>query len=132
MKASLKFGPVFLLGTYVAILVASNAAGSKLIAVGSLAASATVFAYAVSFLVTDVTAELYGKRLSNQFVVVGFVSVLIAAGFFKLAIIAPPASFYEHQAAFERVFQTTWRLLLGGLIAYLISQFLDVHLYHVL
>ena len=124
------FPQVLMLGSYCAILVAANAAGSKLIAVGSLAASATVFAYAISFLITDLTAELYGKRVANQFVTVGFLGVLLAAGFFRIAIIAPPASFYEQQAAFEAVFGTTWRLLLGGLVAYLISQFLDVYLYH--
>ena len=100
---------------YVAVLVAANAAGSKLIAVGPLAASATVFAYAISFLITDVTSELYGKRVANQFVIIGFVGVLLAVAFFKIAILAPPASFYDSQSAFEAVFKTTGRLLAGGL-----------------
>lgn len=121
-----------LVGIYVAVLVAANAAGSKLIAVGSLAASATVFAYAISFLVTDLASELYGKRVASQFVVAGFVGVLLAVGFFRIATVAPPASFYADQEAFEAVFQTSWRLLLGGFMAYLISQFLDIQIYHFL
>ena len=61
-----------LAGLFAAVLVAANAAGSKLIAVGPLAASATVFAYAISFILTDVAAEVYGKQLARQMVWIGF------------------------------------------------------------
>ena len=62
----------------------------------------------------------------------GFLGVLVAVLFYRIALVAPPASFYENQAAFEAVFSTTWRLLIGGLAAYLVSQFLDIHIYHLL
>ena len=119
-----------LLGLYVAVLVAANAAGSKIIAVGQLAASATVFAYAISFLVTDIASEIYGRKTANQFVIVGFFGVVLAVIFFRVAFIARPAEFYTDQGAFEAVFRTSPRLLAGGFIAYLVSQFFDIAIFH--
>ncbi len=112
------------------MLVAANAAGAKLIAVGPLAASATVFIYAFSFLITDIISEIYGKKIANVLIWVGFFAVTIAVVIFQIAIRAPGASFFQSQEAYETVFGLTWRLLLGGLIAYLVSQFNDVWLFH--
>ncbi|WP_089729272.1 queuosine precursor transporter [Candidatus Thiosymbion oneisti] len=115
---------------YAALLVAANAAGTKIIAVGSLAASATVFVYALTFLVTDIVSDVYGKKAADKLVIYGFVSVLLAVVIYQLAIVAPPAPFFQNQEAYESVFGVTWRLLLGGLVAYLISQFLDIRIFH--
>lgn len=115
---------------YASLLVAANAAGAKIIAVGSLAASATVFVYALTFLVTDIVSEVYGKKAAKKLVIYGFVSVILAVLIYQLAIIAPPAPFFQNQSAYESVFGLTWRLLIGGLVAYLISQFLDIRIFH--
>ena len=121
---------LILLGSLCAILVAANAAGSKMISLGPLAASATVFAYALTFLITDLASELYGKKTAAKFVKIGFGAVLLSVVFFKVALLAPPASFYAGQKAFESVFSVSPRLLLGGLTAYLVSQHLDIRIYH--
>ena len=121
---------IYLLGAFVGLLVAANAAGSKLISVGPLVASATVFAYAFTFPITDVVAEIYGKSLARRFVVIGLFAVLGAVLFFQLAIHAPAASFYASQEAFESVFNVSARLLLGGFLGYIVSQFLDIQVYH--
>lgn len=112
------------------LLVAANAAGAKLIAVGPLAASATVFIYAFSFLITDIISEIYGKKIANVLVWVGFAAVTVAVAIFQIAVHAPSASFFQAQEAYETVFGLTWRILLGGLVAYLVSQFHDVWIFH--
>lgn len=119
-----------LLGLFVSILVASNAGGSKLIAIGSLTASATVISYALSFLITDVVSEVYGAKVANKFVWVGFIGAILSVIFFMLAVALPAASFYTDQAAFEKVFGTTPRILIGGFTSFLISQLLDVRIFH--
>ena len=119
-----------LLGLFVSILVASNAGGSKLIAIGSLTASATVISYALSFLITDVVSEVYGAKVANKFVWVGFIGAILSVLFFMMAVALPPASFYNDQEAFEKVFSTTPRILVGGFTSFLISQLLDVRIFH--
>jgi hypothetical protein len=115
---------------YSALLVAANAAGGKIIAVGSLAATATVFVYALTFLITDIVSDVYGKKAADKLVIYGFVSVLLAVGIYQFAIYAPPAPFFKNQSAYESVFGVTWRILVGALVAYLISQFLDIRIFH--
>lgn len=120
---------MLLTGVYVSLLVAANAAGSKIVAIGSLAASATVFAYAFTFPITDVATELYGKRAAQKLVIFGFSGVLLSVVFFQIALHAPGAAFYNAQEAFATIFSLTPRLLAGGLLSYLVSQFLDVWLF---
>jgi len=129
MSKSIKY-LVILSALHGGLLVAANAAGAKLIAVGPFAASATVFIYAFSFLITDIVSELYGKKIANILVWVGFVAVTVAVAIFQIAVHAPSASFFKAQGAYETVFGLTWRILLGGLIAYLVSQFHDVWIFH--
>ena len=104
--------------------------GSKLVNVFGLTASATVLAYSITFLMTDVISEIWGKRRANIIVVAGFLTIVIGYLLIKLAIVWPAASFWEDQAAFERLFGVSLRIIVGGLLAYLASQFHDVWAFH--
>lgn len=125
------FLPLLFLATfYGGLLVVTNAIGAKLIEIGPFVASATVFVYAFSFLITDVVSEIYGKKAANLFVWYGFITVIIAVVLFQLALWAPVAPFFEAQESYEEVFASSWRVLVGGLVAYLVSQFNDVWVFH--
>lgn len=130
MKNTTQFIQFLLLGLFVSILVASNAGGSKLIAFGPTIASATVVSYALSFLITDVTSEVYGREVANRFVIIGFLGALLGVGFFAITTALPPASVYQDQEAFAKVFALSPRILLGGFTSFLVSQFLDIRLFH--
>ena len=110
-------------------LATGNAAGSKLIAIGPLSASATVFIYALSFLITDIVSELFGRQIANLFVWFGIAIMIIETAIFQLAIWTPPAAFFETQAAYEAVLGVSWRFLVAGVTAYFISQFFDVFIF---
>lgn len=122
---------VWLLALNAALLVTANAAGAKMIALfGGLVASATVFPYALTFVFTDVVSELYGKKAGRLAVLVGFAGLLLSVVFFNIALWAPPASFWDLQDAYEATLGPTFRLMLGGWTSYLVSQHLDVYLFH--
>lgn len=122
---------LWLCGLNVAVLVASNAAGAKIVALPfGLAASATAISYALTFMFTDVISEVFGVKAANLAVRLGFAGVVVGVIFFSLAIVAPGATGWDNQRAFELTLGPTPRLLVGGLIAYLISQHLDVFLFH--
>jgi uncharacterized integral membrane protein (TIGR00697 family) len=121
-----------LLGAYVGMLLTAVAAGSKVFALGPFAASATVFPYALSFWITDFVTETHGRGMATRFVLVGFGVILLANVLFRVAVAVPPAPGYAHQEAFALVFSLSPRLFAAGLGAYLISQFLDVHIFHFL
>lgn len=121
----------WLIGVNAALLVASNAAGAKIIALpGGLTASATVFSYALTFTFTDTIAEIFGKKAADNAVRVAFAGLVLSVLFFRIAISAPPASEWSGQAAYDETLGLGGRLLLGGWLSYMVSQHLDVFLFH--
>ena len=120
-----------LVGINTALLVASNAAGAKMIALpGSLTASATVFSYALSFLFTDIISELYGRRSANFAVRIAFLGLFLSVIFFSISIAAPAACYWDGQRAYEKTLGLGPRILAGGWAAYMISQHFDVWIFH--
>src|SRR5687768_10900309 len=114
---------IWLIAANAALLVASNAGGSKMISVyGGLAASATVFSYAVTFVMADVINELFGIRIARLNVNVGLAGLALSVIFFQISIAAPPAAFWPNQAAYEATLGLGPRLLAGGWSAYIISN----------
>jgi uncharacterized integral membrane protein (TIGR00697 family) len=118
---------VVLLTIHTSLVISSNAAGGKIIALpGGLAASATVISYMLSFVLLGSIAELFGRAYARLVVNLGLGAMAISVAFFELAIHLPAAGFWTRQAAFEQVLGSSLRLLLGGWSAYLLGQHLDV------
>jgi queuosine precursor transporter len=118
---------VVLLTIHTSLVVASNAAGGKLIALPlGLAASATVISYMLSFVLLGSIGELFGRALARLVVNLGLAAMALSVAFFELAIHLPAAHFWTHQPAFATVLGSSPRLLAGGWAAYLLGQHLDV------
>ncbi len=116
-----------LLTIHTSLVIASNAAGSKLIGLPlGLAASATVISYMLSFVLLGSIAELFGRAQARLVVNLGLAAMALSVSFFELAIHLPAASFWTHQPEFEQVLGSSPRLLAGGWAAYLVGQHLDV------
>lgn len=115
------------------VLVASTAAGAKMIGLPfGLAASATVFSYAISFVFTDLINEIYGREKARLAVTVGFIALITGVLIFYGAIYAPAAEFWGFQSEFEQTLGLAGRILAGAWLAYLVSQNLDVFLFDLL
>ncbi len=120
-----------LIGLNTALLVASNAAGCKLIALPfGLSASATVFSYAFSFTFTDIISEIYGQRAANLAVRIGFAGLILSVTFFFISIHFPSSPFWKYQKAYETILGFSPRMIIGGWTSYAISQHLDVWIFH--
>jgi queuosine precursor transporter len=97
------------------LLVASNVAGAKLIALPfGLAASATVISYLCTYLIINVIVELYGRDGSALVVLLGLLGLVGSVLFIELAIYLPPADAWKDQRAFESTLGSSWRIVLGG------------------
>jgi queuosine precursor transporter len=118
---------IYLMTVHTALLVASNAGGAKMIALPfGLSASATVFSYMATFAILDATAEIYGPKFSKLMINVGLGALVLSVLFFSLSIMAPAAPFWKGQEAYVSTLGSAWRILLGGWLAYLVSQNLDI------
>jgi len=87
--------------------------------------------YPITFLITDLISEIYGKKRANYVVVAG-----IFASFFSMLIIytsnAVPATPWSpvQDNMFSTVFGSTAIAVFASMMAYLLAQFVDIHIYH--
>jgi hypothetical protein len=102
--------------------------GNKQVAMGPLAVEAGIFAFLLLVVVSSAVAELHGRTTANRLVQLGFIP-LIASILLSLLVLAIPAAddmAPERQNAFELMMRGTPRIWAGGIIAYGVSQTLNV------
>ncbi len=117
---------------FVGSLVIASVLASKIITIFGLVVPAGVLAYCVTFVVTDVVSELWGREKANTVVLGGFVALVFSLMLVRLAVIWPPAPFWPHDPAFRTVLDSTSRIIVASLTAYLLSQYHDVWAFHLL
>jgi uncharacterized integral membrane protein (TIGR00697 family) len=120
------FSPWFVLVTalFVTSLITANIVAVKLIDIGGLIVPAgTITIFPLSYIFGDVLTEVYGFRRARLVIWLGFLCNLLTVAAIYLTQILPPASFWDGQAAYERILGFTPRLLAGSFAAYLIGEF---------
>lgn len=127
-----RLGLQFLTGLYVACILIATTIASKIVGVGSFALSATVLTYSMTFLITDMIGEFYGRRAAHTAVFVAFLADLLFAITVYAALRWPAASFWSGQEAMEATLGQTPRIVLASFTAYLAAQNSDVWSYHFL
>ena len=88
--------------------------------------------YGSIFLATDILSEKYGSRDAKKAVYVGFFSMLVFLFSMQGALLFTPLAdpfAYDIQSAFELIFGLSARIVFASLVAYLVSQLLDVTIY---
>ena len=114
---------VVLVATFVTCLITANITAVKLVAVFGLIVPAGIVIFPVSYICGDVLTEVYGYRQARRVIWLGFVCNLIAVMAIWIGQILPAASFWEAQAAYERILGYTPRLLVASFLAYLVGEF---------
>ncbi|MBU0660554.1 queuosine precursor transporter [Patescibacteria group bacterium] len=107
-------------------LIAANMLGSKLTTLFGVAVSVGIFALPLTFLITDAVGEVLGRKKSMSIVYSAFIAQVLVLLLMVVAIKMPPASRYQINNEFVTVFQTSIRMTVASLIAYLVSQLHDV------
>ena len=115
---------------FVTLLVVANIIAVKLLAVGSWVMPAGILAYPFTFLVSDTIAEVYGRKTATRVVWLGFVFSLLMLVLVYAAKLWPAAVIWEGQGAYDEILGSVPRIVLGSMVAYLISQNHDVIAFH--
>ena len=87
-------------------------------------------AYSLTFLASDCYAELYGRRAAHALVTIGFAMNLVLLVLVWSTILAPAAQSSVDPGAFASVLGASTNIVLGSLLAYLVSQNWDVFVFH--
>ncbi|WP_282133986.1 queuosine precursor transporter [Seonamhaeicola maritimus] len=100
--------------------------GSKLFVI-----SVGILPYPITFLITDLISEIYGKKRANQVVVTGIFASLFSVLIIYVADIVPAVSTSPiNDSTFSNVFGRTILAVGASMIAYLFAQFVDIQIYH--
>ncbi|NIS60337.1 MAG: queuosine precursor transporter [Proteobacteria bacterium] len=122
---------ILLMSIFVGTLVISSVLASKIISIFGLFVPAGVLAYCVTFVVTDVISEIWGKERANRVVFSGFIALLVTFLLIRIALFWDAAPFWREQEAFSAVLGSTSRIIIASFIAYLASQYHDVWAFHI-
>src|SRR6476646_4136416 len=110
---------------FVTCLVVSNIIATKLVLIPGQVVTAAIVIFPISYICGDVLTEVYGYRQARLAIWLGFLCNLIAVIAIWLGQQLPPASFWDGQAAYERILGNTPRLLLASFLAYLVGEFVN-------
>lgn len=120
------------IGLFVWIAIASilaNIQVVKTVSLFSLEATLGNIMYGSIFLATDIINEKYGPKVANKSVLIGFFALAVSLISMQFALLFEPSINDVANDALKVIFSPAFRIVLGSLTAYLVSQFLDVYLY---
>jgi uncharacterized integral membrane protein (TIGR00697 family) len=93
--------------------------------------TAGVIAFPITFIITDLLNEYYGKPGIRFVTYIGMVMIIFEFGLIQIAMGVPTASISPVPGeAFDTVFGASGRIILGSLVAYVLGQLADITLFH--
>ncbi len=133
---------VVLTATFISCLLVGDIIGGKLLQLdetGRFVISLGMVPFPITFLLTDLLNEFYGKRAARFVTWTGFMMALLAFGIIQIGTELPAAPFTlaanwngTRPEAFDNVFGGSKRILFASMVAYLSAQFTDIALFNAL
>ncbi len=111
---------------FTTLLLTANITAVKIIAVGTEGIDAGIIAYPLTFLISDVLSEVYGRKTTTKVVWLGFLANLIMIIVVYIAGQIPPASFWGDQESYDKILGSVPRIVAASMLAYVVSQNHDV------
>src|SRR5258706_10716649 len=107
----------------------------------SISLTCGVLLWPLEFVMTDIVNEYYGPKAVRRISFTAIALISYAFLMFYAAINVPPADFWitsqtvksnipDMQNAFSGIFGQGMRIIIGSLIAFLVSQLVDVYVFH--
>ena len=108
---------------FVAVLIISNVASSKIVDLGPLTFDGGTILFPVSYIFGDILTEVYGYERSRRVIWTGFGCAALTAITLGIVGMLPAAQGWEHQAAYAAILGQTPRIVVASLIAYFAGEF---------
>ena len=93
--------------------------------------SVGILPYPITFLITDLISEIYGKKRANQIVITGIFASIFSLTIVFISNVVPATSWSPvSDSMFSTVFGNTALAVFASMLAYLSAQFIDIQIYH--
>lgn len=120
---------ILLNGIFIIATLASNIMAIKMTSLGNIGFPSGVYVFPISYLITDVINEVWGKKEAGYTVKLGFAANIIFTLFTMLAVWLPAADFWTMQAEYAMVLKSVPRITIAGLLAFIFSQNADLWIF---
>jgi uncharacterized integral membrane protein (TIGR00697 family) len=110
-------------GIFVAILIISNVASSKITAFGPFTLDGGTILFPLSYIFGDVLTEVYGYGRARKVIWTGLICNLLMAIVFMVVGVLPSAPDWHNQQAYDAILGLTPRIVLASIIAYFAGEF---------
>ena len=136
MKSEAQKLYLILAGLFIAALVSCNLIFQKFFSwspfgLYTFEISAGIIPYPITFLVTDIISEIYGRKKANQVVMAGLFASVFVLGIVMVAESVAATSWSPvDDGTFSKVFGLTGVAVGASMLAYLLAQFIDIRVFH--
>jgi uncharacterized integral membrane protein (TIGR00697 family) len=122
-----------LIGLYVAFVLISNIIAYKIatfdLGFVTFYAPAAILVFSVTFLLTDIVNEKFGRKETQKMILIAFISQIAVALFIFIALHIPSAPFWNEQEIFSKILGFAPRIMFASWIAFLISENIDAYIF---
>lgn len=94
-----------------------------------ITAPAAVLIFAVTFLITDIVNEKFGKKETHRMILIAFITQVVMVAFIYIGTFLKPAPFWQNQQAWKLIFGLVPRITIASWITFLVSENLDAYLF---
>jgi hypothetical protein len=120
----------YLCATFVACLLLGDVIGGKTIRTPMGPISVGIIPFPVTFLLTDIVNDFYGRRGARFLTWLGFWMAVLAWIVLQISnALGVDDSTYFTQAEFAKIFGGSAQLFVASIVAYMIGQFLDIQVF---
>lgn len=114
-----------IMASFVAVLLISNIASTKIVQVGALTFDGGTVLFPLAYIFGDVLTEVYGYARGRRVIWTGFAWIAIAALVFSLIDWMQPAQGWDLQDSFHAILGQTPRIVAGSMLAFWAGEFVN-------
>ena len=93
--------------------------------------SVGILPYPITFLVTDIISEIYGREKANRVVMAGFIASIFIMGVVMVGDMVSATQWSPvDDSVFHRVFGLFGPAVFASMTAYIAAQFIDIRIFH--
>lgn len=120
-----------LVATFLTALLIADVTAGKFFQVGGLSISVGIIPFPITFVLTDIVNEYYGREGARLMTAIGAAMLVFAFAMITVARVLPAAEDSPiPQASFVAVFGMSWRFFGASFAAFLLGQFADIQAFH--
>lgn len=116
----------FLFALFIALLIGMNLLGGKITTLFGVSVSVGIFMVPLSFLITDIVEEVYGKKVVKNFIFIGVITMIIVFLYTSLFVVLSPNERYTYNEEYKIIFSNSLRMFIASIVAFVLAQTHDV------